>query len=38
MRRTDRPPTDISKSAAQSLSGVRRAQITDAENKRMDSE
>lgn len=38
MRRTDRPPTDISKDAAQSLSGVRRAQITDAENKRMDAE
>jgi hypothetical protein len=38
MRRTDRPPTDISKDAAQSLSGVRRAQITDAENRRMDAE
>jgi hypothetical protein len=36
MRRVNRPPTDISKKTADSLSEVRRAQITDAANKIMD--
>jgi hypothetical protein len=36
MRRTDRPKTKISKKAANSISEVRRAQITDAANKQMD--
>ena len=36
MRRTDRPPTKISKKAAESISEVRRAQISDATNKQMD--
>jgi len=38
MRRTERPPTTISKKAAGSLSEVRRAQITDATNKQFDAE
>jgi hypothetical protein len=36
MRRTDRPPTKISKKAADSISEVRRAQISDATNQQMD--
>tara|TARA_B100000131_G_scaffold322185_2_gene375297 strand:+ start:3997 stop:5697 length:1701 start_codon:yes stop_codon:yes gene_type:complete len=36
MRRVNRPPTKISKSAAGSISDVRRAQITSAVNKQMD--
>jgi hypothetical protein len=38
MRRTDRPKTTISKKAADSISEVRRAQITDAANKRIDAQ
>jgi len=37
-RRTDRPPTDISKKTAESLSDFRRAEISNAENKRLDAE
>ncbi len=37
-RRTDRPPTDISKKTAESLSDFRRAEISNAENKRFDTE
>jgi len=38
MRRTDRPKTNISKKAADSLSEVRRAEITSAVNKQLDAE
>lgn len=38
MRRVTRPPTDISKKAAGSISEVRRAQITDAANAKLDAE
>jgi hypothetical protein len=38
MRRVSRPPTKISKKAANSISEVRRAQITDAANKKMDAD
>lgn len=37
-RRTSRPPTDISKKTAESLSDFRRAEISNAENKRLDAE
>lgn len=37
-RRTSRPPTDISKKTAESLSNIRRAEISNAENKRLDAE
>ena len=35
-RRTSRPPTDISKKTAESLSEYRRAEISNSENKRID--
>ena len=38
MRRIDRPPTKISKKAADSISEVRRAEITDAANKQIDAQ
>jgi len=38
MRRINRPPTNISKKAAGSLSETRRAQITDAANKQLDAD
>ena len=38
MRRVNRPKTTISKKAADSISEVRRAQITDAANKRLDAQ
>jgi len=37
MRRTDRPPSDISKFAASQVSEVRRAEITNAVNRQQDS-
>ena len=38
MRRLERPPTTITKKAADSISEIRRAQITDATNKVLDRE
>lgn len=37
-RRTSRPPTDITKKTAESLSEYRRAEISNSENRRMDAE
>ena len=38
VKKNQRPPTDISKKTAESLSNIRRAEISNAENKRLDAE